>query len=217
MVHVDLSDSRRREASALQLLDNLERSRAARFRSQRGRTNFLLCRAALRINLCERLGCTNSQLHISYERNERPEAFVNEARIPLEFNVSHTNGHGLLAFTKIGRIGVDIEQRIVRHDVDGEIRHVFSHEEQIMLKNASPSTKITLFLRLWTLKEAVIKATGEGFRADTTAFTIPKTMAFGAKHAVMRFGDNPTVDWKLVNLESERFVAAFAHEVVSEH
>ena len=211
--HVDLRPNLEMEARAFELLDEGEKRRAYNFYSHRGRRNFVLCRGALRSILCERLDCLNFVLQFSYERNEKPQGFIDGKNIPCEFNVSHTADHGLLAFARNGRLGVDVESRNVRHDVDGDIRRVFSKCEQEMLTKAISSSKIDLFLRLWTLKEAVIKATGEGFRADTTAFTIPEFIANGGKSVFVRFANRPDVRWKLVNLESACFAAAFAHEI----
>ena len=213
VVYVDLSDSLDREAAAFDYLSMIERQRAQRFYSNVARRNFLLCRAALRVNLCNLVGCRNSDLSISCERNQKPEASVQELPVTIEFNVSHTAGHGLLAFANNGRLGVDIEHRGVRHDIDGEIRKVFSPLEQALLRSSEPQEKEELFLRLWTIKESVIKATGEGFRADTTAFTVPLPLIQGGRQSKVRFENDPAVRWNIFNLENETFAAAVAHEI----
>ena len=212
VVYVDLSANLAREAIAFNHLDEQERERAQKFRVVENRRQFLLCRAALRANLCELVGCSNSSLHFTALRNEKPKALVGDQPIDLEFSVSHTIGHGLLAFAKHGRLGIDVEQRQVRHDVDGEIRKVFSDREQQALSDVSGELKIDLFLRLWTIKEALIKATGEGFRADTTAFSVPDDYLQGQKCSRFRFPNEPCIEWRLVNLDNDSYAAALAHE-----
>ena len=120
----------------------------------------------------------------------------------------------MLAFTKSGRLGVDVEHRDIRHDIDGEIRKVFSETEQTLLKSVTGKEKEELFLRLWTAKEALIKATGEGFRADTSAFTLPDDIISGSRCSRIRLPTLPNVEWNLVNLENVDFAAAVAHEVL---
>ena len=213
LVYVDLSNDLENESTALDVLDAGERERAGRFRSPNARRNFVLCRSALRINLCKTLQCENNDLRFRSIQNEKPRAFVRGNEISYGFNVSHTSGHGLLAFTEQGRIGVDIENWIVRHDIDGEIRKVFSDSEQRRLKFESSERKVETFLLLWTLKEAFIKAIGEGFRADTTAFTIPDRLLDGENRAVTRFDSFSTATWELVTFKDNNFVAAFAHEL----
>lgn len=211
VTYVDLSEDLKREARALEFLDASERSRAQRNRSQETRRQFILCRAALRNKLSELVGCGNSNLHFTSVRNEKPIALVDGTAIGIEFSVSHTVGHGLLAFAKQGRLGVDIEHRHVRHDVDGEIRKVFSNREQQALKAVEGVERVELFLRLWTIKEALIKATGEGFRADTAAFSVPDEYIHGAKCSRFHY-DEPSVEWRLMSLDTDHFVAALAHE-----
>lgn len=213
LVHVDLTNNPQHEIAAHDLLDSEERQRANRFESRDARRNFILCRSALRVNLCSELQCKNRELSFTSVRNERPRAFVRGSEISYGFNVSHTSGHGLLAFTSKGRIGVDIENWNVRHDIDGEIRKVFSPSEQRRLKLEQSNRKLETFLLLWTLKEAFIKAIGEGFRADTTAFTIPDQLLDGEKRAVARFDSLSNAKWELVTYKDNKFVAAFAHEL----
>ncbi len=212
--HVDLAEDPAREKQAYFLLDVEERARARRFHSQKARRQFMLCRAALRAKLCDYLGCEHGDLRISLERNEKPQGFVCDRPTNLQFNLSHTNGHGLIVVAQQGRVGVDIENRNFRHNPEGEIRMVFSPTERSILKRTESCRKVEVFLRLWTMKESVIKATGEGFRADTTAFTVPECLIHGGRRSKARFESIPSVQWELFNLENESFVAAVAHEVV---
>lgn len=215
VVYVDLTENLNYESRAIEILNSTEQDRASRFESMQRRRQFLLCRAALRMNLCEIVGCKNSDLSFTSIRNEKPMALVNERPLHYGFSVSHTVDHGMLAFTPKGRIGVDIEHRHVRHDIDGDIRKVFSKAERNALEITNETEKIARFLRLWTMKEAVIKATGEGFRADTTAFTLPDSLIHRVTNsAFVSFAAIPGVNWRLENLEHEAFAAAFAHEIV---
>ncbi len=214
IVYVDLSANVEREAQAYQCLDELERERAQTIREPDSRRQFMLCRAALRICLCERIGCNNEALSLTSVRNEKPEALVEGKPVSLEFNVSHTKGHGMLAFTNRGRIGIDVEHRNIRHDLDGELRKVFSKREQKALATSVGIHKVELFLRLWTIKEALIKATGEGFRADTSAFTVPDEYIRGETCTRFHFPHETSVEWRLTNLGTGSFAAALACEML---
>ena len=59
ILHVDLRPDPGREERALALLDDDEQARLNRFAVKGAGRRFALCRAALRINLCDRLGCSN--------------------------------------------------------------------------------------------------------------------------------------------------------------
>ena len=214
VVYVDLSASLANESHAHDLLDTNERERARRFDSFPARRRFILCRAALRLYLSEIRGIPNSDLSFTMERNEKPMALVRGREVPWNFNVSHTEGHGLLAFAQHGRIGVDIELRNERYEANNELHKVLSGHERELLMHTKRQDRAEVFVKFWTLKEAFIKAIGEGFRADTTAFTIPDAIVIGDNdHVVARFAPLSDAMWELHSLHDNRFVAAFAHEL----
>ncbi|MXZ44311.1 MAG: 4'-phosphopantetheinyl transferase superfamily protein [Gammaproteobacteria bacterium] len=214
VVHVDLSKNIENEATAFCTLDEQERTRAQAFHSDTNRRQFVLCRAALRANLCMQHGLDNSKLQVFAERNEKPVAIVAGKTLTIEFNVSHAEGHGLLAFARQGRIGVDVENRESRPVIDEILYSVFSPEEQRLLRQTHEPAKRKTFFRLWTFKEALIKATGEGFRRDTSEFSIPDSLLGQATSASMKLSDMPHIVWKIVNLETDQFAAAVAHELI---
>ena len=196
------------------MLDHHELERARAFQSDDSRRQFVLCRAALRANLCAQHSLKNSDLRIFAERNEKPRATVQNQPMPIQFNVSHSYDHGLLAFATDGQIGVDIEDRHRRPHVDEILYSVFSSQEQDMLRQSREPRTRQLFFRLWTYKEALIKATGEGFRRDTSAFSVPVQLLDQTRTASMTLRDMPDIVWKIVNIETEQFAAAIAHELV---
>ncbi len=212
VLHVDLTPNAVREAKALSWLNEAERARRRRYRHARPRREFALCRAALRAVLCGQLGCRNDQLSFAASQYGKPFAVLDEAPAPISFSVSHSGRHGLIAFAPQGRLGVDVEERIVRHDPDGEIRTIFAPAERAELASASGDRKIRLFFALWTMKEALIKALGTGFALDMSGFEIPPTMYAGECTGLFRFPHLPSVEWRLENLGNDRFAAALAYE-----
>ena len=199
--------------NALAWLDHAERARWRRYRYERPRREFGLCRAALRATLCARLGCANEELTFETSCHGKPFAVVAGARAPVSFNVSHSGNHGLIALAAAGRIGVDVEERATRHDPDGPIGTVFAPAERAELAAARGSRKIDLFLTLWTMKEALIKALGLGFSMDISAFEVPPAVRRGSREATFRFPHDPGVCWRLNTLGSASFAGAVAHEL----
>ena len=212
VLHVDLTPHAVREAKALWWLDEAERVRWRRYLHERPRREFALCRAALRAVLCGQLGCRNDQLAFGASQYGKPVAILDEAPAPIGFSVSHSGRHGLIALAPGGRLGVDVEERMARHDPDGEISTVFAPGERAELASASGDRKMHLFFALWTMKEALIKALGTGFALDISAFEIPPGMYSGARTSLFRFPHLPGVEWRLDNLGNDRFAAALAYE-----
>ena len=210
--HVDLTPHAGREAEALAWLDGTERARWDRFRHDGRRRQFTLCRAALRIVLCARLGCTNDELSFGESGLGKPHALRSGAPAPVSFSVSHGGGHGLLAVAGEGRVGVDVEERAPRRDLDALIEAVFAPDERAELASASGPHRTRMFYRLWTVKEALVKALGEGVQRDLARFEVPPAMRRGVTAATFRFPHLPAVEWRVENLGNEHFAAAVALE-----
>ena len=221
--HVDLAPNTRCETAALARLDADERARWHRYRHPRPQRQFALCRAALRAILCERLCCSNDDLAFVVTDYGKPAARVRGAPAGIEFNVSHGGRHGLIALADSGRLGVDLEERIPRHDLDGVIAKAFAPRERRELAAAEGNSKLSIFFRLWTCKEALIKALGSGFSLDTTEFEIPRSMYLECgpadrqahRRTTFRFPHLPEINWSLEDLGTAEFAVAVAHELTT--
>lgn len=210
ILHVDLTPDAEREARAVALLDAAERARRRRLLAERARREFALCRAALRVVLAERLACTNRQLSFGYLEHGKPFALVGGRPAARGFNVSHSGRHGLIAIDGHERIGVDVEERRPREDLEGIGRLVFTPAEQRLLERAGPD-RPRRFYRLWSLKEALMKAVGAGFSLAPAKIELPAALLRGASAGEYRFADSPAETWRLVDLGERRFAAALAY------
>ena len=213
VLHVDLTPDADCEAFAFGLLDDEEKARWRRFVVERPKRQFSLCRAALRIHLSERLGCSNRDLSFGYLEHGKPIAKVNGHRAPIGFNVSHSSRHGLIAFSDHDWIGVDAEERLPRRDLDGIGRKVYGPTERDALAAAAGAQKVHLFFRLWSMKEALIKALGTGFSLNPSRFEVPEAMLHGARSGDFRFPHCPASLWRLHDLGEPRFAAALAYRL----
>lgn len=211
---VDLSPHAEREAAALHWLDSRERIRWRRYAYNGPRRRFLLCRAALRAMLCEQLACDNEQLDFGASRYGKPFAQVDDMPAPASFNVSHSGRHGLIAISRTGRLGVDIEERDSERDLDLLIDMVLGEQEKADLSSRQGAERTYLFFKLWTLKEALLKAVGKGFHLDATGIEIPISVLRGMKKSILQFPQSPGISWHVEDLGNEDFAAAIAYEAV---
>ena len=215
ILHIDLAPESERERRALLLLDDEEKSRWRRFLSVRARREFVLCRAALRVALSERLGCSNRQLAFGYLEHGKPFAVVDGRRASAGFNVSHSGGHGLMAFAENAWLGVDVEERVPSRDFEGIGSLVYGPAERQLLAAAEGVNKMRLFFRLWSMKEALIKAIGSGFALNPSRFEVPEPMLRGVRSGTFRFPHAPSDAWRLLDLGEPRFAAALAYRMPS--
>lgn len=154
-------------------LSAAEAARTARFGRDDLRERYVVGRATLRALLGARLGCAPAEVVIG--RGERGRPYAVDAG-GLDFNVSHTAGVALIAVANDVRIGVDIERGDRQLNVDGVARKFMAPDEQRRLGALAQDARRRALLRLWTCKEAMSKATGDGLSApfreigiDTTA------------------------------------------------
>ena len=213
ILHVDLTPDVEREVYALSLLDDEEAKRWGRFLSERARREFALCRAALRVSLCERLGCEGRALSFGYGEHGKPFARINGACVEIGFNVSHSGRHGLIAIAPHDCLGIDVEERVAQRDLEGIGSLVYGPAERRLLVAAASREKVHLFYRLWSMKEALIKAIGAGFSLSPARFEVPAPMLHGAQLGVFRFPHGPSEAWRLLDLGETRFAAALAYRL----
>ena len=165
----------------LRLLDRGERERAARFRIAADRREFVAAHALLRTMLTCHSGVPPSAWRFLVDANGKPSIDPSVGPHELQFNLSHTRGLAAAALASRGAIGVDVEE-IDEAKADLAVAETyFARSEVEMLQKAPASERARCFFRLWTLKEAYIKAIGKGLSAplDSFAFTFePIRIAF---------------------------------------
>jgi 4'-phosphopantetheinyl transferase len=142
-------------------LSSDERERAARLKIPQVRARFIAGRAALRDILSQYVRLPPDRLQFEYGQEGKP-ALINT---PLHFNLAHSEDHALLAVAN-HPVGVDFER--IRPLTKAEQTYIansaFIPNERDWLFGLPPEEQQTAFFRLWTCKEAVMKAHGGGFR-----------------------------------------------------
>ena len=212
VAHVALAPGEAREAQAFARLDAGERESWRRY-APAARRRFALCRAALRSMLCDRLGCPNEELSFGVSAHGKPFAMVSGAPSRIGFNVSHTLNHGLVAIAERGRVGVDVEERVPGRNLRALIEAAMGPDESAELDGLRPAERLRLFYRLWTFKEALVKALGAGFSIDVSRFQVPPRLRWGDAKGTFRFPHLPSVTWGLEEIGGDRFAAALAYEL----
>ena len=153
-------------------LSSDELDRASRFHFPRDRQRFAASRSLLRILLAGYLATDPAAVSFSYSEKGKPSLGPAHAGTNVKFNISHSGGVTLLAFTCDREIGVDVEQVRGNFDVLALARRFFSPKEQSQLAELPAEKSVDAFFRCWTRKEAYIKATGDGLSLPLTQFDV---------------------------------------------
>ena len=140
--------------------------RAARFGTDALRLRWIVGRATLRLLLASELGIDPATVPLQRGRRGRPELAPPHM---LDFNVSHTRDVALIAIAHglppASRIGVDIEHADRTVNADGLARKFLTVRERTAIAPLDADARRRGFLRLWTCKEAMSKATGDALQA----------------------------------------------------
>lgn len=192
------------------VLDDAERLRYRRFISTEAADQFLVARAMLRRCLSSySTAALPADWRFAVNRHGKPRV-SDEHRVSwLSFNVSHTRGMVVCAFCRELEIGADVEPLERRWD-PAVAERFFTPNEFAAIARATEQSRGELFLRTWTLKEAVIKALGEGLSCPLSAFDVqvnaePPRMSF-----TEAIPDDPR-HWQLFSFPLEtQFQAAVA-------
>lgn len=131
----------------------------------------------LRRTLGERLGIAPEDVPLETGPHGKP--FLADASgspsTRLHFNLTHTDEHAWLALGEVP-LGLDLEShgRVRSMDLDPIRRRFYAPAEQAALGRASGRAGQELeFLRIWTRKEALIKAVGRGLHCPLESFAVP--------------------------------------------
>jgi 4'-phosphopantetheinyl transferase len=146
-------------AHATAILRPPERERYERFRHDTDRYMFLIGRVMARAVVADALGVSPADWPWREGPRGRPE--VDRPDCPISFNLAHSAGLVVCALSRLGPVGIDVEDRaragldralVARCCADDEAADVEAHGEDWRDR----------FLKYWTLKESYLKATGLG-------------------------------------------------------
>ena len=143
-------------------LSTAEHTRAARFGRESLRRRYIIGRASLRWALGGTLDVPPAAVPIVRGDRGRPKL---DGIDGIDFNISHTDDAALIGIAHCVRIGVDIERVDRDVNADGLARKFLTPAEQATLAPLSADERRVRFLRYWTCKEAMSKATGDGLAA----------------------------------------------------
>ena len=148
------------------LLDSHERDVARRLTPVDNRAMFLASHTALRLVLSLYTGQAPHELAFETRPGQRPELLGSAESPPVRFSLTHTSGLFAVAVTRRAACGVDAEHLSAGVLDDATLCITLSASELAQVRPLEKSEAAMAFHRLWTCKEAVLKAIGTGLRLD---------------------------------------------------
>lgn len=136
-----------------------EQQRAQAFK--RGKEDYIASRWLLRSCLARYTGTAPAS--IGFARTEQGKPFIPNSKI--HFSLSHSGHWALLAVANTPLLGVDIEANRRVRDITSIAERYYHPQEYTQLCTLAADLQSDYFYRLWTLKEAFLKAMGTGISA----------------------------------------------------
>lgn len=134
--------------------------------------------------VAEATRCALHQVQIAHEKGRAPQV-LGPKRLNLSLTYSDTHA---VAVVSAAPVGIDAETIRPLDDLDTLIEAMCHSSERKWLDALSPEARLKVFYKIWTSKEAVLKALGEGLSIE------PCRIALCGQTGTMSF-DGCETDW----------------------
>ncbi len=180
---------------------------ASFFKFQKDRDSYVLSNGLVRILIADYLKISTEELKVSRHKKGKPYLLNDDQFF---FNISNSGDCCVFAFSRNGEVGIDIERIRPLKDLDELIEKNFSPNEIIYI-NRNSADRSTRFFKLWTLKEAYLKAIGEGMRLT------PDNLEFSCGNGEFKLqsvrGIDELGDWTFMDFSpSKDYVGTLAYK-----
>jgi 4'-phosphopantetheinyl transferase len=156
------------------LLSVQERERSRRLLLERDRRLSVLSWGLVRTTLGAIVGRDPASLEFARDQFGKPALPGGPS-----FNLSHSGDRVLIALAEEGRVGVDVEVIRPLPDAEALAERSFSTDEAAALSALAAAERERAFFRIWTRKEAFIKAVGRGMSIPMSSFSVAATAGWG--------------------------------------
>ena len=152
-----------------------EIKRAQRLRFENDRNHFIAGRGILRDLLARYVSRAPAELRFRYGALGKPALDVAETQQSVRFNLSHSHGLAVFAFSLDHEIGIDLELIRFNFATDEIAVRYFSSRELAEWRALPSNSRAEGFFLCWTRKEAYVKALGAGLHIPLDSFSVSLT------------------------------------------
>ena len=183
-------------------LSGEERSKANRLKNDAVRNRFILTSGKLRNKLAEFTGEQPQDIKLAKQTHGKP-FMVEHGEIV--FNLSHTANKMIIAVGYQCQLGVDIEVWKSRTDFLGLAGKCMATQEIIDWQSLPEGEKLPEFYRIWTRKEAFVKAVGRGIALGLKKCVVSRENPGSFDSVPASCGK--ASDWKVMDLDLEEGIS----------
>ncbi len=186
--------------------DELERS--SKFKSQKDQEDFIFRHYTLRSILSKYCNCQPGEIKFRYNTYKKPSVSVPQSS-KIKFNMSYSGEIIIVGVCLQNDIGVDIEKVRKINNIKNIAAENFSLQELKLLN--SKFDKTNTFFKIWTRKEAFIKAYGNGIYYPLKSFCVDINSSGGYEHLAFSENSSESGLWRTSELDIvEGYIASMA-------
>ena len=204
-----LDDWEGRLPSSSDILDDEELRHATSYRFEKDQRRFISRRILLKKLLSLYLGIAPQMIRFRYNPHGKPQLATCSESDPIQFNISHSQGLAVYVFGRYRQLGVDLEYLQLLPEVDALLSRWFPAQQARFLQKLPSQEKHLAFYRLWTLKEAYLKALGKGLGGLDFVDPIPNCLKTSWHYTSMEFYRINTWSFRVLT-PAPNFVATLA-------
>ncbi len=141
-----------------------EREKFSGFRKPGDARRFVIRHGILRLVLSDYTHFEPSLLPLVISETGKPGMDPESDFSELSFSLSHTEDFFVIGITKKCDIGIDIIKMDNHYPFQDTADYLFTAGEKRLITGAGTDQRYRLFIRIWALKEALLKATGGSVR-----------------------------------------------------
>ncbi len=161
----------------LSVLDATERARCAELPSVVARRRLATSRAMVRAQLALLVGTEAAEIELDRTcrccgAQHGPLRLSRQGGRPLQVSVSRSGDRALLAVSRAGPVGIDLERRRIVASAARRARQVLTPAAAAAVERAAAAEASSCLLRQWVRHEAVIKASAAGLREGLPRFAV---------------------------------------------
>jgi 4'-phosphopantetheinyl transferase len=183
---------------------------AQRLRQPSSRNQHVVGRGMARKLLTLRTDFDPAEVVLAREEKGKPFVVAPQPTIR-PFNVSHTEGMVLFAAVDCGPIGVDVERLSRKTDIGLAERYFAPAEVDYVHSSYDPEARMEAFFRVWTLKEAFIKAIGTGLTMPLGDFAFDQIEAVRPRVRMLKSNRTDDDGWHFISfVPKPGYIAAVA-------
>jgi 4'-phosphopantetheinyl transferase len=177
------------------LLSPSERARAERFQFEHLRLDYTVVHGILRILLAMYLDTKPEDIAYSYSEKGKPSLAEESAKLDIGFSLSDSRALALYAFALHPNVGVDVEAVRPLSRRKSLAESAFTPGECALLQKLPEEEQEAAFFQAWTVKEAALKAGGEGLRGLKRVECLLGADENGADYGVREVRDARAASW----------------------